>query len=115
MRWTRRATDAGHRLVFAGDAEVSYPARPLGPLLKKQVRVGRGAPGVWRMMGWSRWRQTLAVVRGMLPMPPTTLPARVRQRGLADLDPPLVRLWLAVWLCKATRAAGNVRGLLGTG
>jgi glycosyltransferase involved in cell wall biosynthesis len=115
MRWTRRATDAGHRLVYAPAAEVGYPARPLGPLLKKQYRVGRGVPGVWAELGYPAWRMAASAVRGALPMPPHRLPARIEQRDLARFEPPRARLWLAVWAAKAARAAGCVHGLLAGG
>ena len=112
MRWTRRASDAGFRLVYAAHAEVSYPARPLGPLLRKQYRVGRGAPGVWQALGMSRSQMVAAIVRGTLPMPPGRLAARARDRLAGATPDRLVRLWLGVWLCKVVRAAGCIDGMV---
>jgi len=111
MRWTRRATDAGHRLVFAPEAVVSYPARPLWRLLGKQLRVGRGVPRVWDALGLRPWQQAAAVLRGMLPMPPHRLPDRVRARQLSRLNPPMFRLWMSVWAAKLARAVGCVVGV----
>lgn len=112
MRWTRRASDAGFRLVYAADAEVFYPARPLGPLVLKQYRVGRGVPGVWASFGMSRPQMAAMIARGLLPMPPGRLAARFRERVTDAAPDGLVRLWLGVWLCKAVRAAGCVSGML---
>jgi glycosyltransferase involved in cell wall biosynthesis len=108
MRWTRRATDAGFALVFAPDAEVSYPARALGPLLRKQFRVGQGAPSVWRELGMSRGGMVIAAFRGLLPMPPHRLLSKLGQRGLDERRPPLLSLWLTIWLCKITRSLGSM-------
>jgi cellulose synthase/poly-beta-1,6-N-acetylglucosamine synthase-like glycosyltransferase len=112
MRWTRRACDAGFRLVYAADAEVCYPARSLGPLLRKQIRVGRGVPGVWASFGMSRMQMTGMIVRGLLPMPPGRLAARVRERTAGTVPYGLARLWLGVWLSKAVRSVGCVSGML---
>ncbi len=112
MRWTRRASDAGFRLAYAADAEVFYPARSLGPLLRKQFRVGRGVPGVWASFGMSRLRMAGIIARGLLPMPPGRLSDRVRERTTGTVHSGLARLWLGVWLCKTVRAAGCVSGML---
>lgn len=112
MRWTRRASDAGFRLVYAADAEVFYPARSLGPLLHKQIRVGRGVPGVWASFGMSRMQMAGMIARGLLPMPPRRLAARVRERTTGTVQYGLTRLWLAAWLCKVARSVGCVSGML---
>lgn len=112
MRWTRRASDAGFRLVYAADAEVFYPARPLGPLLRKQIRVGRGVPGVWASFGMSRVQMTGMIARGLLPMPPRRLTERVRERTSGTVQYGLTRLWLAAWLCKVVRSVGCVSAML---
>jgi len=113
MRWTRRATDAGFRLVYSAEAVVAKRARPLGPLLRKQYRVGRGVPGVWSSFGMTRRRMWLAVLRGLLPSPPARLAERIRQCGTLDLRHRAPQIWLAGWLCKAARTGGCVRGMLG--
>jgi hypothetical protein len=112
MRWTRRASDAGFRLVYAADAEVLYPARSMGPLLRKQIRVGRGVPGVWASFGMSRMQMAGMIARGMLPMPPRRLAARVRERTTGTVPYDLARLWLAAWMCKAARSVGCIGGML---
>jgi len=47
VRWTRRAVRAGFKMVFCEAASVSYPAKPLVNLIKKQWRVGLGQPEIW--------------------------------------------------------------------
>jgi len=40
--FTSRATSAGHKLVYGGDAIVEHPARNLRALVRKSLRIGRG-------------------------------------------------------------------------
>ena len=42
IRWTKKATDSGLKLVFAKDAVVAHPARGWRAMIKKQLRVGMG-------------------------------------------------------------------------
>lgn len=111
MRWTRRASDSGFTLVYAPDAVVSYPARRLGALLRKQYRVGRGAPGVWASFGMGPTRMAVAAARGFLPMPPHRLPGRARRRVGHVSAARLTGVWFVVWLAKVVRGAGCCRGL----
>ena len=40
--FTSRATTAGHKIVYAGQAIVEHPARDLRGLLRKSLRIGKG-------------------------------------------------------------------------
>lgn len=111
MRWTRKASDAGFTLVYAGEAVVRKSARSLVPLLGKQYRVGRGAPGVWAGFGVGRSRMVLRALRGLLPPPPWGFAERCRRRLGSIRGTLAARVWLAVWLCKVARAAGSMKGL----
>ena len=53
IRWTKKATDSGLRLVFAKDAVVAHPARGWYAMIKKQLRVGIGKNAVLRAQGHS--------------------------------------------------------------
>ena len=49
VQWTRKATNAGYRLVYGENAIVRHPSRSLNDLLKKQYRVGKGQIQVWSL------------------------------------------------------------------
>ncbi|MBC2605829.1 glycosyltransferase [Pelagicoccus albus] len=58
VQWTGRATKAGHKLVFAHEAEVTHPARSWKDVFVKQLRVGRGHIPVMRKSGMS-WMEII--------------------------------------------------------
>jgi len=53
VQWTWAATSAGHKLVFAPEAEVAHPARGWIEAFKKQIRVGKGQIPAMRRAGLS--------------------------------------------------------------
>lgn len=64
--WTRKATDAGFKLAYAGSAVIEHPAREFRELLRKQYRVGKGHVDLWRIEG----RNPLYVMgRGLISYP----------------------------------------------
>lgn len=110
--WTRRATDANFKLVYAAEAEVFHPARKLVPLLKKQYRVGLGQPQVLREKGQS----TVVIVKGALKyilFPPSfenTKALNERKDMVLGADR-LFSIWLVTWLCQATTGVGRMNKL----
>lgn len=51
VAWTKKSTDLGYNLVFCEKAIVRKEARKLVELLKKQFRVGKGQPKLWKQQG----------------------------------------------------------------
>jgi glycosyltransferase involved in cell wall biosynthesis len=114
-RWTRRATDAGFRLVFAAEAKVSKPARRLVPLLRKAFRTGRGLPGAWLERGVSSSGLGLKVLGHGVPRRPAVVAARARELGIETDAARLVALWWTSWLVELVRGVGSVRGIVALG
>ena len=112
VAWTKRATDAGFKLVYAPDAEVFHPARTLVPLLKKQYRVGLGQPYVLREQG----QTVVVIIKGALKymlLPPSLQKTKDRnqQKGLHLGTNGLLSLWLINWLCQAVMGVGRLNKL----
>jgi glycosyltransferase involved in cell wall biosynthesis len=110
-RWTRKATDRGFRLVYAPDAVVRKPARPLGQVLGKAYRVGRGLPAAWAERGQDRYGMGASIAYNLRPPSRTALKTQIRQRGVTQAEGREAPLWLASWLLGVVRSAGCVHGL----
>ncbi len=106
VAWTARATAAGFRLVYAADAEVRHPARRLGALVRKQIRVGVGQASL--LGAGAGTRQALSL---LMPLRPSDLRARLRDRGEEAASANTVRVWTAASICRAATAAGILWGL----
>lgn len=109
--WTRMATDGGFDLVYASDAEVYHPARKLGALLRKQVRVGRGQIAIWRRQGMPTARRTRRVLSTFRPPSHRSI-----RRRLLDRHPNLPRstcqlVWLVGWAARIATNVGRVAGI----
>jgi hypothetical protein len=114
-RWTRRATDAGFKLVYEPAAEVLKPARRLRQLLEKAYRVGRGLPSAWLERGARRSRIGLWVLANCLPPSPRLLRRRISDRGVGAAGTRLMGVWWTSWLMELVRSAGCARGWLELG
>lgn len=110
--WTRRATDAGFRLVYAPAAEVKHPTRRLLELLGKQHRVGRGQPGIWASSGWSLAGRLRAMSRTLLPdLTPRMIRRQLQAAEICVSTMVLWRIWATGWMCRLSTLSGNLRAL----
>jgi hypothetical protein len=111
-RWTRRATDAGFKLVYEPRSEVHKPARRLGGLLAKAYRVGRGLPAAWVERGVDRMGIAPRILRNARPPAIRRLRQQITDRDLPAADRRLVGVWWTTWLMEMVRSAGCVQGWL---
>jgi glycosyltransferase involved in cell wall biosynthesis len=109
-RWTRRATDAGFALRYAPEAVVRKPARPLGGLLAKAYRVGRGLPAAWLERGVERGAIGPAIAHNVLPPRWSMVRRRIEETQVPGADATVTALWAVSWLVELVRAAGSVHG-----
>jgi glycosyltransferase involved in cell wall biosynthesis len=111
-KWTRRATDAGFKLVYEPRSEVHKPARRLGDLLAKAYRVGRGLPAAWLERGAGRMSIAPRILRNVLPPATRRVQRRIADRDLPAADRHLLGVWWTTWLMEMVRSAGCVQGWL---
>jgi len=107
VAFTRRAVGAGYALVYAADAVVEKPARRLLPLLRKQLRVGRGQLQLWREQGIPDREILRRSLRCLLPQRPGHLREELAERGLERSRTWWVRVWLAAWAASLAEGMGH--------
>jgi glycosyltransferase AglE len=111
LRWTRRATRAGYKLVYCELAVVHKPARPLFLLLKKQWRVGKGKPAIWaeERVPFSL-KETF--LRLFIPPKPTSSKALLERASDPEKSPPLPLFWLTHYAVRVVSHAAYLWGWL---
>ena len=67
LQWTKRATSAGFSSFTGADAVVYEKALKAGALLKKQWRVARGQPQIWKSRETVR-TLSQAIFEGLTPL-----------------------------------------------
>ena len=112
--WTKRATLAGLKLAYAPAAEVAHPARQLGPLLKKQYRVGKGQVAIGRADA-SCWQTVPRILRRIRPHPRSTICVLLQESQPSTRHQRLWNVWLAAWLVNLATGLGNVAGWVSLG
>lgn len=124
--WTKQATSAGKRLVYAPTAEISHPTRRLRELLRKQYRVGRGHRGVrareraeaarqgnvrrsklYRALDTLK-RRVHGIVSGFMPLPLSFLRDSIVAHEIRLTPLQLFRVWFAGWLARAATMIGRL-------
>jgi len=111
LRWTKGATQNGWKLVYGPQATVCYPARSLGPLLRKQFRVAKGQPNIWREAGTDS--VPVRILKHLLkPISVQRVKDKIERRGDVFMYDYLWHVWLVHYVVKVVMTAGRVYGLL---
>jgi glycosyltransferase AglE len=110
--WTSKATRAGLNLVYSDDAKVYHPARRLGALLAKQIRVGQGQPKIWKHYGLSRFEIFKYIVLGLLPRRFSMIKKQINKYPNLINQKPLLCIWLTAWLCNLANSYGRIKALI---
>jgi len=113
VAFTTRASGAGFTLVYAPDAVVEKPARRAWALARKQFRVGRGQPSLWREHGVSRRQLALRILRCARPERPRALRAELERRAPGSNRARLAAVWLAAWAMALAEGLGRLCACLG--
>lgn len=111
LYWTKKATTAGFNLVYEAKAEVSYPARKLGPLMKKIFRVGTGQPKVWLENDMYLLKLIALIFHRFLPPQTKELKDKIRRRGKPEMRERLASLWVIHYLQRMVLSMGWTKGL----
>lgn len=110
--WTAKATRAGFKLVYCADAEAFHPARGLAPLLRKQIRVGRGQISIWADEGLNYKGMINRIRHGFRPPSRDGIQRNLQESGFHDGPPSPAAVWRAAWACTIATNLGRILGWL---
>jgi len=108
LLWTQKATREGFILVYDENAAVAKAARPLRELLKKQWRVGKRHPQIWREHG-VRKSSLKIFLKMLVPPSPGTIQKMIQSRRQQG-TPSFLSLWVVAYLVKIITSSANIYG-----
>jgi cellulose synthase/poly-beta-1,6-N-acetylglucosamine synthase-like glycosyltransferase len=97
VQWTRRAVKEGYLLSYCEGATVYKPARQLSSLVKKQWRVGKGKPAIWREERREIGLMKLAIL-AVLPPGFSWLKEKAENRGYINGKGEVFTLWVVRYI-----------------
>lgn len=110
VTWTKKATDAGFKLIYAADAEVYHPTRKLSSLLKKLYRVGEGQLNRYLDQKYSIAKIVSKLILDNRPPSFGFIRSRINENGTDDMHHKFFSVWLVAWLCSISTNFGRMNG-----
>lgn len=111
VAWTGLTTRTGCRLVYEHGAEVAHPARKLMALLKKQYRVGKGQPKIWRQSDVSFFRAIKRLLTNISFIQIFSVMRSLKKRELVLASSQKISLFVSGYTCLLTNFWGNIIGM----
>jgi len=111
VQWTAKATKSGFLLVYAPEAVIKHPARPLKELLKKRFRVGTGRTYIELDEGKPLRAVTYSTFGLLLPPRISSIRRIVQQRGTPEMKEKVLSMWYVLYLCNLLTALGLLRSI----
>lgn len=112
VRWTALANKMGYSILFSPEAKVIMKPRKLSNLIKKQYRVAKGQPGIWKESNSLANNLIKKVLLCWLPPNPKELNERIISTHKPFIKNHFLSLFFIGWLLRLVNGAGNLVGLL---
>lgn len=109
VRWTKQATNNGVNLKFCKDAFVLYKARPFFKLIKKQWRVGKAQPVIWKEQNIKR-NYFKALITMLIPPKRKNIYKLIDNRGEEWMKSYTFRLMFVSYCVKIVMGIANCYG-----
>lgn len=110
--WSRKAVQAGFKLVFSESAKALIQPRGFKPLLRKQYRVSKGQVKLWIDAGKFKKNFIKNGVLCFLPPNPITIRKMVEKTEKKYIRDKLGRLYLLAYVMRLVGGAGLFSGAL---
>lgn len=112
FKWTKKATDAGFKLVYSPNAEILHPARKLSSLIRKGYRVGTGQLDIQLAQGVPLSALIRKTFRDLLPPNPWTYWQFIYESGSDEARHRFITIWIIAWICNNARSLGRCSSLM---
>ncbi len=106
--WTRKAADSDFKLIYCDGAVVYKPTRGFKTLLKKQWRVAKAQPVIWKE---TNDLKTMMISLIKIAIPPSTIRHSINEYGQPYMQKYITKLFLFSILIRTLMIGGNVYGL----
>jgi glycosyltransferase AglE len=110
VRWTRQATGMGFKLDFCKDSVAWKKARTFPQSVKKQWRVGKGQPAIWKEEGIQK-SSLKKFIRSLLPYHPKKVNKLAANKGVEVNGYLKFKLYFVAWFIWIVMSAGNMYGV----
>ncbi len=111
LRWTMKATKSGFKLGFCEEAMALMTPRGFGALVKKQFRVAKGQPRVWREEGTFLPNFIKRFLLFWIPPNPIAIRNEINASQNYFMHKSIIKLIVLGSLLRAVNAAGILIGL----
>lgn len=112
FKWTKKATEAGFKLVYSPTAEILHPARNLSSLVKKGYRVGTGQLDIQLDQDMSLSTIVLKSFRDLLPPNPWGYWQFICKSGSDEARRRFTAIWAIAWICNIALSLGRLSSLM---
>lgn len=114
LRWTRKATSQGFKLTFCKHSVARKKARTFTQSVKKQWRVGKGQPAIWKKRG-EKLYLFKRVVSHLIPFHPRKLNRFIENKEVEINFYLKFKLYFTVYFIWNIMAIANIYGYYFTG
>ncbi len=113
MQWTKRATNAGYKLIYAKKAIVFKKPRKKEEIINKAKRVGSGLPGIWMELRRSVFIQSAKLIFSVfVPPNPFLVLSSMKRKGVyRDHRNKFIKIYFVYWKVTVFKLMGLVKGL----
>ncbi|WP_299414371.1 glycosyltransferase [Acaryochloris sp. IP29b_bin.148] len=111
FQWTKKATDAGFKLVYSPGAKISHPARNLTSLVKKGYRVGTGQLYIQLSQNKALSVVALNSLKKLLPPNPYGYWRFVNTSGNDEARRRFISIWAIAWMANAALSLGCLKSI----
>lgn len=109
VRWTRKATEAGFNLSYCEGSIARKKARSYLQSIKKQWRVGKGQPAIWREEG-RKINPYKKLISSLIPYHPRKVNKLAKDKGVYVSAYTKVKLYFVAYSVWITMSVANIIG-----